>query len=659
MADIRSLHDAVAELIHDGDTVALEGFTHLIPFAAAHEIIRQGIKGLTLARMTPDVVYDQLIGAGVAAKLVFSWGGNPGVGSLHRFRDAVENGWPAPLEIDEHSHAGMANRYAAGAARLPFAVLRGYRGSDIPARTPTVSTVVCPFTGEELAAVAALNPDVTVIHAQQADKAGNVQLWGLTGIQKEAALAARRVLVTVEEVVDTLEPRPGVVVLPTWVVDAVALVPGGAHPSYAAGYSVRDNAFYREWDAISRDRAAFGRWLGECARLEPGEPGELGESGKPGEAERPGEQGEGAEGEEKGEVVDPAGVATAVSVTGATAVVVAAAPSSAAHSPEADPEATPEPAPGTAPESAPECTPDELMEVNAARALAGARTCFVGIGLPSTAANLARRTVNPDLVLVYESGTIGSKPTRLPLSIGDGELADTADSVVSVPEMFNYWLQGGRIDVGFLGAAQVDRFANINTTVVRRGPGKPEGRLPGAGGAPEIAANCGQVLMVLRHSRRNFVGALDFVTTLGHGSGPRDRAALGLPGAGPTAVITDLGVLRPDPLTAELVLTDLHPGVTSDQVREATGWDLKEADRVGVTAPPTAAELAALRALKAATHTRPGAPAHHTPVVPVHDTAAAPAHDASAVSAPRTPAATAHDTPAVPAAAARRSRKDA
>ncbi|MGA5265528.1 CoA-transferase subunit beta [Streptomyces lydicamycinicus] len=245
------------------------------------------------------------------------------------------------------------------------------------------------------------------------------------------------------------------------------------------------------------------------------------------------------------------------------------------------------------------------MEVNAARALAGARSCFVGIGLPSTAANLARRTVNPDLVLVYESGTLGSKPTRLPLSIGDGELADTADSVVSVPEMFNYWLQGGRIDVGFLGAAQVDRFANINTTVVDRGPGRPEGRLPGAGGAPEIAANCGQVLMVLRHRRRNFVGALDFVTTLGHGAGPGDRAALGLPGAGPTAVITDLGVLRPDPDTAELVLTELHPGVTADQVRAATGWDLREADRIGVTAPPTTAELAALRALKAAAADEP------------------------------------------------------
>ncbi|POX39535.1 3-oxoadipate--succinyl-CoA transferase subunit A [Streptomyces sp. Ru73] len=261
MAEIRSLHDAVADLIHDGDTVAMEGFTHLIPFAAAHEIIRQGITDLTLARMTPDVIYDQLIGAGLVKKLIFSWGGNPGVGSLHRFRDAVENGWPRPLELDEHSHAGMANRYVAGASKLPFAVLRGYRGSDIPSRTDTVSTVTCPFTGEKLAAVAALNPDVTVIHAQQADRAGNVQLWGLTGVQKEAALAANRVLVTVEEVVDELEPRPGGVVLPTWVLDAVAHVPGGAHPSYATGYSVRDNAFYQAWDPIARDRDAFTQWI--------------------------------------------------------------------------------------------------------------------------------------------------------------------------------------------------------------------------------------------------------------------------------------------------------------------------------------------------------------------------------------------------------------
>jgi acyl CoA:acetate/3-ketoacid CoA transferase beta subunit len=245
-------------------------------------------------------------------------------------------------------------------------------------------------------------------------------------------------------------------------------------------------------------------------------------------------------------------------------------------------------------------TPDELMTVNAARALAGARTCFVGIGLPSTAANLARRIGQPDLVLIYESGTLGSKPSRLPLSIGDGDLADTADAVVTVPEIFNYWLQAGRIDVGFLGAAQIDRFANINTTLVERGPGMTPTRLPGAGGAPEIAANCGRVLMVLRHSRRAFVEKLDFVTTVGHGAGPEDRARLGLPGAGPVAVITDLAILRPDPATAELVLSDLHPGVTVEQVREATGWSLRVAENLATTPAPSDAELTALRDLKAA-----------------------------------------------------------
>jgi glutaconate CoA-transferase, subunit A len=263
MSEICSLYDAVAELIHDGDTVALEGFTHLIPFSAAHEIIRQGITDLSLVRMTPDILYDQLIGVGAARKLVFSWGGSPGVGSLHRFRDAVENAWPRPLELDEHSHAGMANRYVAGTSKLPFAVLRGYRGNDIASRTDTVSTVVCPFTGEELAAVAALNPDVTVIHAQRTDRAGNVQLWGLLGIQKEAVLAADRVLVTVEEVVDRLDPLPGAITLPSWVIDAVAVVPGGAHPSYASGYSSRDNDFYKQWSAVSRDRSVFAAWIAE------------------------------------------------------------------------------------------------------------------------------------------------------------------------------------------------------------------------------------------------------------------------------------------------------------------------------------------------------------------------------------------------------------
>jgi len=263
MAEITSLREAVNELVHDGDTVSLEGFTHLIPTLAGHEIIRQERRDLTLVRMTPDLVYDQMIGMGVARKLVFSWGGNPGVGSLHRFRDAVENGWPTPLEVDEHSHAGMANRYVAGASNLPFAVLRGYQGSGLVAESETISTVTCPFTGEELAAVAAVNPDVTVIHAQRADRQGNVQLWGILGVQKEAVLAAKRVIITVEEIVDELEPRPGGLVLPEWVVTAVAPVPGGAHPSYAAGYTTRDNSFYSDWDAISRDRDTFTEWMDE------------------------------------------------------------------------------------------------------------------------------------------------------------------------------------------------------------------------------------------------------------------------------------------------------------------------------------------------------------------------------------------------------------
>ncbi|MGQ0841110.1 CoA transferase subunit A [Actinokineospora sp.] len=263
---LTTLSAAVAAHVRDGDAVAMEGFTHLIPFAAAHEVIRQGRRDLTLIRMTPDLVYDQLIGAGCAAKLVFSWGGNPGVGSLHRFRDAVEHAWPRPLEIEEHSHAGMANRYVAGASNLPFAVLRGYVGTDLPEVTATIATVRCPFTGEELAAVPALRPDVTIIHAQQADRAGNVALWGIVGIQKEAVLAARRAIVTVEEIVDTFEPHHGQVVIPAAAVSAVAVAPNGAHPSYAHGYYGRDNAFYREWDTISRDRETFTAWIAEHIR---------------------------------------------------------------------------------------------------------------------------------------------------------------------------------------------------------------------------------------------------------------------------------------------------------------------------------------------------------------------------------------------------------
>lgn len=264
MSEFMSLEAAVSRMVKPGDTVALEGFTHLIPFAAGHEIIRQRLTDLTLIRMTPDLIYDQMIGSGCARKLVFSWGGNPGVGSLHRLRDAVEKQWPLPLEIEEHSHSAMAHAYAAGASGMPAAFFRGYRGSDLTKVNPNIRFITCPFTGESLAAVPAIRPDVTVVHAQKADRDGNVLVQGIIGVQKEAVLAARRALVTVEEVVDRVsEGGTNAVILPAWTIEAIAVAPGGARPSYAHGYYQRDNAFYVAWDGIARDRDTFQRWMDE------------------------------------------------------------------------------------------------------------------------------------------------------------------------------------------------------------------------------------------------------------------------------------------------------------------------------------------------------------------------------------------------------------
>ena len=266
MAPIVPLAEAVAEFVRDGDAVAMEGFSHLIPHAAGHEVIRQGRRDLSLYRMTPDVIYDQMIGVGAASKLVFSWGGNPGVGSLHRLRDAVEHDWPRPLELVEHTHAAMAAAYVAGASGLPFQVIGGAAGAELPAIPDNARWIDSPFGGGQVLAVRAHTPDVTIIHAQRCDGRGNVQLWGIIGIQKEAVMAARRAIVTVEEVVGTLAPVPGAVLLPHRLLSAVCVVPGGAHPSYAAGYSTRDNAFYRAWDAISRDRARFTEWIDRHVR---------------------------------------------------------------------------------------------------------------------------------------------------------------------------------------------------------------------------------------------------------------------------------------------------------------------------------------------------------------------------------------------------------
>ena len=261
MTAFLTLTDAIARHVPDGASVALEGFTHLIPFAAGHELVRQRRRELHLIRMTPDLIYDQLIGVGAARRLTFSWGGNPGVGSLHRLRDAVEQGWPEPLEIDEHSHAGMAAAYRAGAAHLPFGLLRGYIGTDLPAHNRRIQSVRCPYTGEELATVPALNPDVTILHAQRADRRGNVAIEGIIGAQREAGLAAKMLIVTVEEVVDELPPAMNSVLLPHFVVGVVSHCPGGAWPSYAQGRYGRDNDFYQRWDEISRDRARFSAWM--------------------------------------------------------------------------------------------------------------------------------------------------------------------------------------------------------------------------------------------------------------------------------------------------------------------------------------------------------------------------------------------------------------
>lgn len=262
MAEFLTLAQAVAQFVQDGEVVALEGFTHLIPFAAGHEIIRQKRRDLTLIRMTPDILYDQMIGMGAARKPVFSWGGNPGVGSLHRLRDAIEHGWPHPLKIEEHSHAGLANAYEAGAAGMPCAIFRGYQGSELALVNPNIRYIACPFTGEQLACVPAVRPDVAIIHAQQADRAGNVLVKGIVGVQKEAVLAAGKAIATVEEIVEQLDTGgPNAVVLPSWTLSAVAVAARGARPSYAHGYYGRDNSFYVAWDAISRDRETFLEWM--------------------------------------------------------------------------------------------------------------------------------------------------------------------------------------------------------------------------------------------------------------------------------------------------------------------------------------------------------------------------------------------------------------
>src|SRR2546425_994480 len=442
------MRDAVSRFVHDGDTVVIEGFTHLICFAAGHEIIRQRRRDLTLARLTPDLIYDQMIAAGCARKLVFSWAGNPGVGSLHAFRRAVEGKHASGgLEIEEYSHFGMVARFSAGAARLPFWPLRNYMGTDLPAANPRIRTVACPYTGESLATVPALNPGVTIVHAQRADAAGNTQMWGLVGVQKEAAFASERVIVVVEELVEeaVIRSDPNRTVIPGMIVSAVVVEPWGAHPSYAQGYYDRDNDFYVAWEGVSREPDKLARYLDE---------------------------------------------------------------------------------------------------------------------------------------FVY--------------AVGDPALVTGSLMVCGMADVFQLFLQNGRIEVGFLGGAQVDRYGNINTTVI--GPyERPTVRLPGSGGAAEIAVHAQRTLIVAKLNPRAFPERVDFVTSPGQRCAGRGRRELGMPGAGPVKVITDKGVLEADPATGEMVLAALYPGVTTDDVQGGVGWPLTRRPRLGAIAPPSATELRLLR----------------------------------------------------------------
>ena len=477
MSTFTTLSDAIARFVRPGHRLALEGFTHLIPFAAGHEIIRQGLTDLTLVRMTPDLLYDQMIGSGCARKLVFSWGGNPGVGSLHRLRDAVERGWPRPLEIEEHSHSAMAHAYAAGAAGMPSAFFRGYFGSDLAKVNPNIKFITCPFTGEQLASVPAHRPDVTIIHAQKADRSGNVLLEGIIGVQKEAVLAARAAIVTVEEIVDRFELGKGglgtnAVILPSWTVHAIVAVPGGAHPSYAHGYYARDNAFYVAWDAIARDRDSFQRWIQEHVMT-----------------------------------ARPETFAERVRASHAEAGMTAA-PYTAA----------------------------EMMTVAAARALAQRRhlLCRDRAALRGVQPGAADARTPPDARLRVRHAR-NQADRAAALDRRRRALRDRADDRLGTGDVPGTWLQGGRISVGFLGGAQIDRFGNLNSTVI--GPyDKPKVRLPGSGGATEIATGCQRIYVVMRHNPRAFVQTLAFVTSLGHGVTGRERREMGIrhrrPGAG-------------------------------------------------------------------------------------------------------------------------------
>ena len=472
-------------------------------------------------------------------------------------RRRIEHADPEPLEIEEYSHFGMVSRYMAGAANLPFFPLRSYYESDIPNVNPRIVPMASPYDpDDQVYVVPPLKPDVTIVHAQRADAGGDAQIWGLLGCQKEAAFAAERTIVVVEEVVDesVIRRDPNRTVIPGIVVDAVVEEPFACHPSFAQGYYDRDNAFYLAWDRIAKDQETLDAWLREWVhghgqpRRVRGEDGRraLGFAASGGVAVRPGEL-----------------RAVRVSAPGDTATDLGYSKS-------------------------------EIMIAASARRLAGAANCFVGVGLPNIVCNLAQRTVSPELQLVYESGVFGARPERLPLSIGDPTLATGATAITSMFELFAFYLQAGLIDVAFLGGAQIDRHGNLNTTVIGDYD-HPKVRLPGSGGACEIAIHARQILVIMRQAQRSFVDRIDFRTSPGHSGDPVHDAARGWHGSGPTNVVTDLGTYVFDSATGEMTLTTLHPGVTLEEVRANMGWEPKVSDDLGETPPPTQEELRLIR----------------------------------------------------------------
>ena len=548
MADkLMSMKKAIGLHVKDGSSVCIEGFTAFICFAAGHEIIRQRRRDLTLIRMTPDLVYDQMVAAGVARRMVFSYLGNPGVGALHCVRRAIEKGRPAPLEVEEYSHYGMVGRYTAGASGLPFFPLRSYAGSDLPRVNERIRFVDSPFGGDTVAVVPPINPDVTIVHAQRADREGNAHLWGLLGAQKEAAFAGRKVIVVAEEIVDdtVIRTDPNRTLIPGLIVDAVVHEPYRRSPLLCAGLlRSRQRVLPAVGQAFSgrRPRARVARPVGvlRCRSF-----------GVSSKARRRGDR--------KAE----AGLGTRC-------------PCRLRRIPMSDPG----------------YTLSELMIIAAARALSGVRTVFVGVGLPNVACNVARRTVAPDLELIYESGVYDARPARQPLSIGDPTLVTGATSVVSMADLFGLYLQGGRVEVALLGGAQIDRHGSLNSTVIGE-YARPTVRLPGSGGACEIALNARRVFIIMALKKRAFVPRLDFLTSPGHLAGQGARVPIA--GQGPQLVVTDKAIFDFGNPQREMQLVSRHPGCSVDEIRADIGWDVRIAEDPGMTPAPTAEELLILR----------------------------------------------------------------